>query len=67
MDGLRYSIPATVRAGSYHPDQLAGINFPSDAVGTTSALSGTLVLGPDGSVNATRPKIAVDLRDDRND
>jgi len=43
-------------------EQLAGISFPSDAVGTTEAVTGTLVLNPDGSIDATRSKLTVDLR-----
>ena len=42
-------------------EQLVGINFPSDAVGTTTAITGTLVINPDGSV-ASQSKLTVDLR-----
>jgi polyisoprenoid-binding protein YceI len=42
-------------------EQLVGINFMSDAVGRTDAVTGTLVLGPDGAVG-TQSKIVVDLR-----
>lgn len=43
-------------------EQLAGISFPSDAVGTTEDVTGTLVVNPDGSIDATRSKLTVDLR-----
>jgi polyisoprenoid-binding protein YceI len=43
-------------------EQLAGINFPSDAVGTTESVTGTLVLNPDGSFDAAQSKLTVDLR-----
>jgi polyisoprenoid-binding protein YceI len=43
-------------------EQLAGISFPSDAVGTTEAVTGTIVLNPDGSIDAARSKLTVDLR-----
>ena len=43
-------------------EQLAGINFPSDAVGTTESVTGTIVLNPDGSVDAAQSKLTVDLR-----
>jgi polyisoprenoid-binding protein YceI len=43
-------------------EQLAGISFPSDAVGTTETVTGTLVVNPDGSIDATRSKLTVDLR-----
>jgi polyisoprenoid-binding protein YceI len=43
-------------------EQLAGISFPSDAVGTTEAVTGSLVLNPDGSFDAAQSKLTVDLR-----
>jgi polyisoprenoid-binding protein YceI len=43
-------------------EQLAGINFPSEAVGTTESITGTLVLGADSSVNSSQSKLTVDLR-----
>jgi polyisoprenoid-binding protein YceI len=43
-------------------EQLAGINFPSDAVGQTTDVSGSLVIGADGAVNSAQSKIVVDLR-----
>jgi len=42
-------------------EQLAGINFPSDAIGSTSAVTGTLVINPDGSVDSTQSKLTIDL------
>jgi len=43
-------------------EQLAGINFPSDAVGTTQSVTGTVVVNPDGSIDASKSKLTVDLR-----
>ena len=43
-------------------EQLAGVNFPSEAVGTTEAVTGTIVVNPDGSINSTVSKLTVDLR-----
>jgi polyisoprenoid-binding protein YceI len=43
-------------------EQLAGINFGSEAVGTTEAITGMLVLGADSSVNSSQSKLTVDLR-----
>jgi len=43
-------------------EQLAGINFPSDAVGSTEAVTGSIVVNPDGTIDAARSKITVDLR-----
>ena len=42
-------------------EQLAGINFPSDAVGTTESVTGMIVINPDGSFGATS-KLTIDLR-----
>jgi polyisoprenoid-binding protein YceI len=41
-------------------EQLAGISFPSDAVGTTTAVTGGVIVNPDGSFAPS--KISVDLR-----
>ena len=43
-------------------EQLAGISFPSDAVGTTEAVTGTIVIKPDGSIDAAQSKLSVDLK-----
>ncbi len=48
-------------------EQLAGISFPSDAVGTTTAVSGTVVVNPDGSIDAGQSKLTVDLRTIKSD
>jgi polyisoprenoid-binding protein YceI len=42
-------------------EQLVGLNVLSDAVGTTSAVTGSIVLGPDGSITRDS-KITVDMR-----
>jgi len=43
-------------------EQLAGINFPSEAVGTSNALTGTIFLKADGSVDSSKSKLSFDLR-----
>ena len=43
-------------------EQLAGISFPSDAVGTTEAITGSIVVKPDGTIDAALSKISIDLR-----
>jgi polyisoprenoid-binding protein YceI len=43
-------------------EQLAGINFPSDAVGTTESVTGVVVVNPDGSIDSAASKITVDLK-----
>ena len=42
-------------------EQLAGISFPNDAVGTTEAITGSIVVNPDGTF-ASGSKLTVDLR-----
>jgi polyisoprenoid-binding protein YceI len=42
-------------------EQLAGISFPSEAVGTTGSVTGVIVVNPDGSI-APQSKITVDLK-----
>lgn len=42
-------------------EQLAGISFPNDAVGSTQAIKGVVMLAADGAVNPAQSKITVDL------
>jgi len=42
-------------------EQLAGIDFPNEAVGTTTGVSGTIQILPDGSI-APNSKLVVDLK-----
>ena len=42
-------------------EQLAGYDLPNDAVGTTEAVSGVLVLAADGTFDRERSRIVVDL------
>lgn len=48
-------------------EQLAGVSFPSDAVGCTGSVSGQLVLQPSGELVATASRVTVDLRDLKSD
>lgn len=43
-------------------EQLAGVDFPNDAIGTTTAITGQVVFGPNGQVDTTQSRIVVDLR-----
>lgn len=43
-------------------EQLAGISFPSDAVGQSTAVTGTVVLNKDGSIDTNQSKLSFDLR-----
>ena len=42
-------------------EQLAGANLPNDAVGVTSAVTGQVLLGPDGAVHSDQSRFTVDL------
>ncbi len=48
-------------------EQLAGISFPSDAVGTTQSVVGIVVINPDGSIDSEHSKLSVDLRSIKSD
>jgi polyisoprenoid-binding protein YceI len=48
-------------------EQLAGINFPSDAVGTTRAIEGGLSLDARGHIRRSDSRFTVDLRTLRSD
>lgn len=53
--------PANSEARYRVREQLANISFPSDAVGTTRAISGTIVIEPDGTIVSQESKFIVDL------
>lgn len=48
-------------------EQLARLSFPSDAVGTTRAISGQIVVNPDGTIVSEESRIVVDLTTLRSD
>ena len=54
-------------AGYRVREQLAGLNFPDDAEGSTDGVTGTLVILPDGSVDSARSKLIIDLRNLKSD
>lgn len=43
-------------------EQLAGVDFPNDAIGVTHAVTGQIVLGADGRVQPAESRITIDLR-----
>jgi polyisoprenoid-binding protein YceI len=53
--------PAKSEARYQAREQLANISFPTDAVGTTKAISGTIVINPDGTIVSQASKFVVDL------
>lgn len=59
---VRYTIvPDGTKAGYRVREQLASLKAPSDAVGTTGEVTGSIVLGPDGKVDSDQSKITVDM------
>lgn len=58
MDGSSASYRVT--------EQFVGINFPSDAVGTSSTVAGSLVIAADGSISPGS-KLTIDLRNLKSD
>ncbi|HET9066627.1 MAG TPA: YceI family protein [Gemmatimonadales bacterium] len=59
----RLEVAATGNEARYRVrEQLAGVDFPNDAIGVTHAVTGQIVLGPDGRVQAAESRITIDLR-----
>jgi polyisoprenoid-binding protein YceI len=59
---LRFVLAASGNSAHYTvTEQLASRNFPSDAVGTTSAISGQMVIGSDGKVDSGQSDFKIDL------
>ena len=60
--GTTLVLDASASHASYHAhEQLVGRNLPSEAVGTSPGVSGTIVLAPDGSIDPSQSQIKVDL------
>jgi polyisoprenoid-binding protein YceI len=59
--GIRLEVASGSKAIYRVREQLARLNFPNDAVGTTESVTGALEIRPDGSF-AESSKLTVDLR-----
>lgn len=58
----RWVIQAEASEARYRVrEQLAGLDFPNDAVGTTKSVSGTIEIAGDGTILADRSAFRVDL------
>lgn len=57
----KLEITTGTRARYKVTEQLAGISFPSDAVGTTEGITGAIIVNPDGTI-APESKLTVDLK-----
>jgi polyisoprenoid-binding protein YceI len=59
---LTYSVVASGTKANYRVrEQLAKLNAPSDAVGTTTGVTGQIVIGADGKIVSDQSKLVVDL------
>jgi polyisoprenoid-binding protein YceI len=65
--GARLEIVDGSTASYRVQEQLAGVNFPNDAVGITPSVTGTLAINPDGSVDSAQSKLTIDLRNLKSD
>jgi polyisoprenoid-binding protein YceI len=62
-DAVKLVLDSSASQARYRArEQLVGRTLPSEAVGTSRAVSGTLVLAPDGTFLADQSNISVDLR-----
>jgi polyisoprenoid-binding protein YceI len=65
---LRFTVVAEGSEARYRVrEQLAGISFPSDAVGITHAIEGRITLDAQGRVRPSDSRLTVDLRTLRSD
>ncbi len=61
-DALRLNLVADGTQVRYRVrEQLAALSLPSDAIGTTSAVTGTLVINPDGTIIDEQSQFVVDV------
>ena len=58
---VRLEVAPGTKASFRVREQLAGFDLPSDAVGTTESVSGSLVVASDGTVDQDGSKLTVDL------
>lgn len=59
---IRLDVAEGSKAGYRVREQLAGIDFPNDAVGSTSDIKGSILINADGTIDSAQSKIVVDLR-----
>jgi len=60
--GIKYILDPSSSSASYAvQEQLARLNLPSMAIGKTSAISGEIIINPDGSIDSANSKFTVDM------
>jgi polyisoprenoid-binding protein YceI len=60
--GVRLDVAPGSSASYRVREQLARLNFPNDAVGTTQTVTGSLHFAADGAIEADQSKLRIDLR-----
>ena len=59
--GIKYTLVPSKSEASYSVrEQLARLNLPSDAIGKTNAVSGSIMVNPDGTIDSANSKFVVD-------
>ncbi|MDR3573646.1 MAG: YceI family protein [Anaerolineaceae bacterium] len=59
---IHYSMDVSKSSASFKVrEQLAKFSFPTDAIGKTSDISGSMALNPDGTINTSVSKIVVNV------
>jgi len=66
-NGVKLELVDGTKATYAVQEQLAGINFPSEASGTTNSVTGAIAVGPDGAIQSGQSKLTVDLRTFKSD
>lgn len=67
-DGIRLTLTQDGSEARFRArEQLAGRSLPTDAVGATRGVTGSILLGPNGAPLAAESKLTVDLRSLRSD
>lgn len=61
IPGYRFTLTKGSRASYRVREQMLGVNFPSDAVGLTDSITGTLLLNMDGSIDTAASKFTVNM------
>src|SRR5687767_5667090 len=65
---VRYSVAATGNEARFRVrEQLVGVSLPNDAVGVTSKVTGSIVIGDNGQPIAAQSRIVVDATDLKTD
>ncbi|HEY4138201.1 MAG TPA: hypothetical protein VGN65_07105, partial [Casimicrobiaceae bacterium] len=65
---VQYVVAPTGNEARYRVrEQLAGVDLPSDAIGATKDVTGTIAVDPSGAVSSTDSKIVISLKSLKSD